>query len=227
MLRLLSPKAPSFDARVASVRKLSDLGMDTVIRLDPVFIHLFQALYGDSWFGEMAELINVFAATGAKHIIASTGRLSKKRSQAGEYQGTSVWQRIYGLIYRQSQVAAKNFEREYIYGTHWSGGGYRLRRDLRLNFHRGLKELVEAKGMTYAACQELSAEESDSQGIPHCEGLPLPFARKRANGKFEPISSCTANCHVSCRGLTVPPCGHRELITCKPLRLSKLSFKTS
>lgn len=225
VLQLLSPGAPPFDARVTTVRKLSNLGIDTIIRLDPIFIHLFQALYGDSWFDKIAGLVNAFASTGASHIIGSTGKLSKKRSQTGDYIGTSIWQRIYKVIHDHSPLAAKKFEQEYRYEAHWSGGGYRLRKDLRLSLHHKLLALVEAKGMTYATCQELSAEESYSRGIPHCEALPLPFTKKQANGKFKPITGCTANCHVSCQGLSNPPCGHPELVSYKPLTLSKLCFK--
>ena len=223
ILRLLSPEAPPFDARVATVHRLSQLGIDTIIRFDPILIHLLQALYGDSLWQKIAELIHIFASTGAKHIISSTGRLSKKRPPGSK--GTSMWQRIYEVIRSQSSLAAKNFEREYIYEAHWSGGGCRLRKDLRLAFHHKLLALVEAEGMTYAACQELSAEESDSVGIPHCEGLPLPFARKQTDGRFKPVLGCTANCHVSCRGLANPPCGHPELVTSKPLTLSRLCSK--
>ena len=222
VLGLLSPQAPSFDVRVAAAAKLSSMGIDIVIRLDPVLVHLFQALYGGSWLGKIAGLVDVFAAAGAKHVIASTGRLSRRRSPSADHEGTSIWQRTYKAIYSQSPLAARRFEQEYVYEAHWSGGGYRLRKDLRLDFHRKAKELVEGGGMTYATCQELSAEESDSRGIPHCEGLPLPFARKQADGRFKPITGCTANCHVSCRGLSTPPCGQCELISCEPLRLQKL-----
>jgi len=225
VLRLLSPGAPSFDARVAAAGKLSDIGIDIIVRLDPIFVHLFQALYGDSWFEKITELLDVFAAMGARHITASTGRLSRKRSPPAGHPDTSGWQRIHKVIYSQSPLAAEKFEQEYIYAAHWSGGGYRLRRDLRLDFHRKVKELVEARGMTYATCQELPAEESDSQDIPHCEGLSLPFARKQADGRFKPVPGCTANCHVSCRGLSNPPCGQAELISSEPLRLKKLCFE--
>jgi len=168
--------------------------------------------------------VDVFATIGAKHVTASTGRLSKRRSPSAGREGTSTWQRIYKVIHSQSPLAAKKFEQEYIYEAHWSGGGYRMRRDLRVDSHRKVRESVEAKGITYATCQELPAEESDSQSIPHCEGLPLPFARKQAGGRFEPISGCTANCHVSCRGLSTPACGQSELISYEPLRLRKLRF---
>jgi DNA repair photolyase len=224
MLGLLSPRAPSFDARIAAAAKLSSVGIDVVIRLDPVLPHLLEALHGGSWLDRIVRLVDVFAEIGVKHVIASTGRLSKKRSASAGQEGTSTWQRIHKVIHSQSSLAAKRFEQEYIYQAHWSGGGYRLRRDLRMGFHRRVRELVEARGMTYATCQELSAEESDSVGIPHCEGLPLPFARKQVDGRFEPIRGCTANCHVSCRGLSTPPCGQSELVSCQPLRLSRLRF---
>ena len=222
VLDMLSPGAPSFDARVAAASKLSDMGIDTVIRLDPILVHLFQALYGDSWFEQIRGLIDVFAAAGVKHVIGSTGRLSRRRAPASDHKGTSIWQRLYEVIYSQSPQAARKFEQEYVYEAHWSGGGYRLREDLRLSFHRKVKEVVEARRMTYATCQELPAEESDSAGIPHCEGLPVPFARKQADGRFKSITGCTANCHVSCRGLSKPPCGQTELISCEPLRLKRL-----
>jgi DNA repair photolyase len=227
ILKLLSPGAPAFDARVSAAGELARMGIDIVIRLDPVLVHLFQALYGDYWFEKMARLIDVFAALGAKHITASTGRLSRRRCSSGSGEGTSIWERIHRVIYSQSPSAARNFEQEYVYEAHWSGGGYRLRKDLRLNFHRKVKRLAESSGMTYATCQELSAEDSDSQGIPHCEGLLLPFTRKQAGGEFKPVPGCTANCHVSCRGLSRPPCGQAELITSAPLQLKKLRSEST
>jgi DNA repair photolyase len=226
VLRLLSPGAPSFDERVAAVVGLSGKGVDTVIRLDPVMPHLFQALYGDSWFEEIERLIDVFAEAGAKHVIASTGRLSKKRSPSGRCKGASTWQRVYDVIHGQSPLAAGRLEEEYIYETHWSGGGYRLRKDLRLAFHHRVRELVEARSMTYATCQELSADESDSAEIPHCEGLPLPFAQKQADGRFRPVPGCTANCQVTCRELPCPPCGQAKLASCKPLRFWELCVQS-
>jgi len=115
VLELLSPRAPSFGARVAAAGKLSGMGIDIVVRLDPVFVHLFQALYGNSWLGEIAGLLDVFAGMGARHITASTGRLSRRRAPSATHEGTSVWQRIYEVIYSQSPLAAKKFEQEYVY----------------------------------------------------------------------------------------------------------------
>lgn len=222
MLGLLSPEAPPFEARISAVSRLSAIGIDTVIRLDPVFVHLLCALYGDAWLGRMASLFGTLSSTGAKHVIASTGRLSRRHPRLADDQGTSTWQRLYMVIYRQSRLAAERFEQEYIYEGHWSGAGYRLRPDLRLRFHHAMRGLAEANGMTYASCQEASAAESDSPGIPHCEGLPIPFARRQADGRFRPVIDCTANCHVACKDLSSPNCGRPELITPQPLRLKVL-----
>lgn len=224
VLGFLSPKAPPLDARVSAVGKLSAGGIDTVIRFDPVFLHLLCAIHGDAWLKRVDALFHVFASIGVKHIIAGTGRLSKRRAPLAGHEGTSTWQRVYRAIYSQSPLAARRFEQEYVYEAHWSGGGYRLRRDLRLRFHHQMKELVEATGMTYASCQEASAAESDSPGIPHCEGLPIPFARKQTNGRFKSIPACTANCHVSCQKSSNPNCGQAALISSAPLRLKQLCF---
>lgn len=218
VLRLLSPAAPPFEKRLETVRRLSELGIDTLIRLDPVFVHLFQALYGDGWFGQMEQLIQTFAGTGAKHIICSTGRLSR-RVFPGD--GASLWERVRRVIAGHSPEAARRFEAEYVY-ERGASQGYRLRPDLRLKFHQKVKARVEDIGMTYATCQELSAATADSAGLPHCERFLLPFARKQPDGRFKVIEGCTANCHVTCRTMSSPPCGQPRLVSTKPFRISDL-----
>ena len=221
ILSLLSPAAPSLEKRLEAVGDLAKLGIDTLIRFDPVFIHLFQALYGSSWFQQIEDLIRTFASTGAKHIVCSTGRLSKKATHLYGIS-TSLWQRVLEVIQRHSAEAARCFEREYRYERGGTSQGYLLRRDIRLEFHQRLKALVEENGMTYATCQELSAEESDSPGLPHCERFLLPFTRKQADGRFKVIEECTANCHVSCRNLNYPPCGQPRLVSPHPFKISYL-----
>ncbi len=219
ILYLLSPAAPPLEQRLASVRQLSALGIDTLIRFDPIFIHLFQALYGNAWFQKIEELIGTFAETGAKHIVCSTGRLSKKSASP---DGISLWQRIRDVIHRQSPEAARCFEQEYRYERGGTSQGYLLRRDIRLALHSRLRALVEENGMTYATCQELGAAESDSPGLPHCERFILPFARKQADGRFQAIEGCTANCHVTCRNITQPPCKQPKLAAPQPFKVGYL-----
>lgn len=219
VLQLLSPGAPPFELRVKAVTQLSQLGIRTLIRFDPVFPHLFQALYGESWRERIERVMEVFAATGARHIICSTGRLYR-RSPRGDSRG--MWQRLAGIIRSISVTAARRFEQEYRYERGGTSQGYLLRRDLRREFHRWLRAVVEREGLTYATCQELTAEESDSPGIPHCEGLWLPFSKKQPGGRFQPLEGCTANCHVTCAGRSEPPCGCPELATWKPYKPSFL-----
>ncbi len=222
VLSLLSPAAPTLAKRLEALRRLSGLGVDTLVRFDPFFIHLFQALYGGSWFQQVEELVKTFAGAGARHIVCSTGRLSRKPAHPSS-SSPGTWQKMLGVIRKYSLEAARRFEREYGYERGGTSQGYLLRREIRLPLHRKLKALVKDKGMTYATCQELSATESDSAGLPHCERFLLPFTRKQADGRhFRVIDGCTANCHVSCRHLFPPPCRQPELVSPRPFRISLL-----
>ncbi len=218
ILSSLSPAAPPSAKRLATVRRLSELGIDTLIRFDPVFIHLFQALYGNHWLQQIEELITTFASTGTKHIVCSTGRLSKNHYGAS----TSSWQQVLETIRTHSTEAARCFEQEYSYDRSGTSQGYLLQRDRRLEFHHRLKAMVEENGMTYTTCQELGAAESDSAGLLHCQRFQLPFARKQADGRFHAIEGCTANCHISCRNLASPPCQQPALVSPHPFRMSYL-----
>ena len=76
--------------------------------------------------------------------------------------------------------------------------------------------------MTYATCQEHPAGDSDSPGLPNCEGFDLPFVRRTREGTFEPVAGCTGDCHVTCRGQEHPPCGQPSLVKCGPFRPGEL-----
>ena len=116
-----------------------------------------------------------------------------------------------------SPEAAEAMRADYVPG--WSGTcrGYVLREDLRRDLHLRLRSACEARGMTYASCQELPAS-CDSAGLATCEGFSLPYCRKGPDGRFHPIGGCTANCHVTCAGAAAPPCGRPELAHPAPYR---------
>jgi len=222
ILQLVSHNAPHYYARIVTIKKLSNMGIRTVVRMDPLLIHLFQALYKKDWFGQISHIITTLGASGVRHVIGGTGRLSKRGDKNDSDKNNSSWKRVLDLISGYSAAAARRFQEDYVFESDWAGRGYMLRRDLRIDFHRKIKTLVEAEGMTYATCQELPAKECDSDGIPHCEGMPLPFSMKGLGDKYYPIPGCTANCFVSCRELINPPCAKQALITYKPLRKSYL-----
>ncbi|MBM4036610.1 MAG: hypothetical protein FJ291_33155 [Planctomycetes bacterium] len=219
VLRLLSPRAPAFEERLASVRRLAQAGVKAVVRLDPFLPHVHEAAYGSRWFAELERLIGRFAEAGSRHVICSTGRLTRKAPP--DHQSSS-FERLEGLLMGLDATSAGALRRDYAFDRSGTSVGYLWRRPLRLAFHGRLRALVEARGMTYATCQENSPEETDSPGIPSCEGFALPFCAKGIGGRFYPIEGCTAFCHVRCKGMAVPPCGRRELLSPAPLRLSLL-----
>jgi len=220
VLELLSPRAPAYEERLASVQQLARAGVRCVVRLDPVFPHLYQALYGSRWREAIEGVVEAFAAVGSRHVICSTGRLSKKPPP--RWQAPTSFDRMVGLVAGMDRSLGERFARDYVFDRSGTSCGYLWRRPERLEFHRWLRERCEAVGMTYATCQETRAEETDSAGLASCEGFPLPFCQKGLDGRFEPIEGCTALCHENCRGKTHPPCGRPELVSAEPLRLSLL-----
>ena len=220
VLRLLSPRAPSFERRLGSVRRLAAAGVNCAVRLDPVFPHVYRALYGPGWFQQIEALLGRFADAGCGHVICSTGRLNRRRPR---YRAAAPsFERLQALVAAIDPAAASALSRDYTFDRSGTSTGYLWRRPERVAFHRRVRERCDAHGMTYATCQETAPEETDSPTIPHCEGFALPFCARDLDGRFHPIEGCTALCHVACRDLAVPPCGRRELVTAAPLRLSQL-----
>jgi len=220
VLRLLSPRAPAFEQRLASVAALADAGVKAVVRLDPVFPPVYRALYGRGWFGQIEALIAQFARHGCSHVICSTGRLSRRPPRRA--LALSSFARLEKVIGELDAGAADALRRDYVFDRSGTSAGYLWRREARLAFHRRVRALCEARGMSYATCQENSAAETDSRGIPNCEGHALPFCEKGFGGRFGPVEGCAALCHVACRDLAAPPCGRKGLVSPAPLRIRLL-----
>ena len=215
VLRLLSPGAPPYEKRIEAVRKMANAGVPVIVRLDPVLLHLWRAFYSEGWKRELDGLMADFRGAGAIHIVCSTGRLSKSGP------APSMFSRLQDIVRAHSPAIAKEMETDYSYSRKYTSEGYLLKKPLRLEFHRLARAEAEKRGMTYATCQGPDASETDSPGIPHCEGVRLPFTVKGADGVFRPVEGCGANCHVECLGKS-PACGRRALVTTAPLKLSLL-----
>jgi len=215
VLRLLSPGAPSYPRRLEAVRRMAGAHVPVIVRLDPVLLHVWRALYGEGWKDKLAEVLADFSAAGAVHVVSSTGRLSR----TGPFP--SMFQRLRTILEALSPKLALQMDQDYGYSREYTSAGYLLEKPLRLAFHKLARELCEARGLTYATCQENDASETDSPGLPHCEGVRLPFTIKGPDGVFRPVEGCGANCQVECRG-KAPACGRRALVTTAPLRISGL-----
>ncbi|MBM4248742.1 MAG: hypothetical protein FJ149_04795 [Euryarchaeota archaeon] len=215
VLRLVSPGAPPYSKRVEALRRMAAEKVPVIVRLDPVILPLWRALYGDGWKSELAGVLSDFAGAGAVHVVCSTGRLS----MAGPRP--SMFGRLQEIVGRLSPEIAREIKADYAYSREYTSEGYLLKKPLRLAFHKLARECAQARGLTYATCQETHAGETDTPGLPHCEGVRLPFTLKGPDGVFRPVEGCGANCHVECRG-RAPPCGRRSLVTTEPLRISRL-----
>jgi len=215
VLRLLSPGAPSYEKRLESVSKMAGAGVPVIVRLDPVLLHLWRALYGVGWKGELSKVMADFSDAGAVHVVSSTGRLSKSGPSP------SMFWRLQEIVRALSPAIAGEMVADYEYSREYTSEGWLLRKPLRLEFHRMARAEAEKGAMTYATCQETDACETDTPGLPHCEGVRLPFTLKGPDGVFRPVERCGANCHVECRG-KAPACGRRAMVTTAPLRISRV-----
>jgi DNA repair photolyase len=213
VLRLLSPGAPPYGKRLEALKRMSGERVPVIVRLDPVLLHLWRALYGDGWKAKLAEVMADFSGAGAVHVVSSTGRLSKSGP------APSMFRRLQDIVRERSSAIAGEMEADYGYSREYTSEGWLLRKPLRMEFHKLARVEAERRGMTYATCQETSAAETDTPGLPHCEGVRLPFTLKGPDGIFRPVEGCGANCHVECRDIA-PACGRRALVTTAPLRIS-------
>ncbi len=200
VLSVLSPHAPPYESRLDALRWASSLGLPALVRLDPVIPPLWRALYGNEWKLKAVEVLSHCAAAGARHAVSSTGRFAP-----------STLARLRELARGLYAPAAEALARDYAYDRSYTSAGYMLLHELRLDFHRDMREAARELGMTYAVCQELGAGEADTPGLPHCEAFEMPFSRRSGLREFSAIPGCTANCHATCPDPTEPPCGRREL----------------
>jgi len=218
VLKELSPGAPPYDKRLEALRKMSSCGVPCIVRLDPAMLHMWKAVLGKEPKELLEGLMRDFREAGARHVVASTGRLSKSDPRP------SMFEKLRSMIREHSIAAADEFAADYEYSREYTSEGYLLNREKRLAFHKLARELCEKQGMTYATCQETHAHETDSPGLPHCEGIRLPFTVKGADGRFGEVRGCGANCHVECKERS-PPCGNSALVCPEPLKISKLKNK--
>ncbi len=211
VLEILSPAAPPYSSRLQAISWAASRPLPVMVRMDPVIPPLWKVLYGGDWERRLLRVLEDCARAGAKHVVSSTGRFTAATRD-------ELVKRLAALS--PSQAAA--LREDYPYDRSQTSCGYMLKREERVAFHRFARKAAQKWGMTYAACQELPAEEADTTGLPHCEAFPMPFSRRTGPEEFSPIEGCTANCHVSCAGLTSPPCGRPELARAQPFSPSVL-----
>jgi len=211
VLRIISPAAPPYQARMGAMGWAKRNGLRAILRLDPLIPPLYQAAYGDGWLEAAREVMAEAAKNGAGHVVCSTGRLSP-----------AALARVVSAAENVIPGAGERVRRYYRFERGPTCYGMMIPLPLRREIHAHLRDLAEGLGMTYGVCQELPPGEGDSPGLPHCEAYPMPFSRRLEDGSFAPLEGCTANCHVHCAGEEEPSCGLPELAKPEPYRPSLL-----
>lgn len=211
ILKAVSPLAPPYEARMASIGWAKRNGLPAVLRLDPVIYPLYEAMFGEKWCEAASKVMEEAADRGAGHVVVSTGRLSP-----------SALRRLALAAESAFPGAGERITRLYRFERGPTSCGMMLPLPLRRDIHEELRDHAESLGLTYAVCQELPPGEGDSPGLPHCEAFPMPFSVRVDGGSFLPVEGCTANCHLHCAGKTKPPCGFPELGKPEPYRPSLL-----
>jgi len=205
--RKLMQGGASVDELLKNIERLSDAGIFTVCRIDPVLPFVTD---------DEAELRTLVAAAkerGAMHIVASCVDIPLNTKSE---------------ILRKLEVEfGKDVRRRYE-RLFTERIGPRLHADIgyRRRLFRTLREICRRHNVTFALCMEferlpngrlrgLNAEFKTSN---NCEGIDVPIYVRR-DDRFEPVAGCDGNC-LKCYFEGKPPaCGIPELAKAGAWRL--------
>jgi len=143
----LEPNAPSTSRRMEALGKLSEAGIPTAARLDPIIPGVNE--------GAVPQLVEALARNGVKHVIASTYKARPDSLVRLRKVFPELADRI-GRMYKQEGVRVSNCY--YLDGA--------VRRDMLTR----VKTLVLRSGMTFATCREGF---DDLRTSPSCDGTHL------------------------------------------------------
>jgi DNA repair photolyase len=145
--RILEPGAPSPEKRLKAMKELSNAGVPTSLRLDPVIPSL-----NDS---EIEQIVETSAAHGASHVTSSTFKLRP-----------DSWRRVERAFPEISaELAPLYFEQ----GERHHNSRY-LPRKIRLQLMKAVREACDRTQTTFASCREGSQELSTGAS---CDGSHL------------------------------------------------------
>ncbi len=184
-----SPNASKIEERLRVMRKLHNMGIEVIGRVDPI-------IYGLTEISEAEWLIKKMAEIGIKHVITSTCYFNSDS--------------LYRFIEHLEKTPFRHRKFTILkYYKPCEKGRYMLPRRLREEIHTHLRNYTESLGLTYSVCQELPRE-FDSKNIRHCGGAERSYVFvKNEKGEFVKID-CTADC-INCPYPDEPPCGKKEL----------------
>jgi len=177
------------------IRRAVDLGIYTVVRIDPIYPYLTDDPV------RLSHIIAMARDSGARHIIASVLDLPL---------------RIVGRIYSRL-VAGWGADMVARYRSLYTtriGGYLHAQEDYRREEFTLVREMATTAGMTFALCMEFGQDDSGKPvGLNrefattiNCEGQATPIYRRKGAG-FVPAADCDGAC-LTC---TDARCGIDEL----------------
>jgi DNA repair photolyase len=149
----LEPGAPPPEERIKALKLLSDAGVPTTARIDPIVPRINDE--------GLEELVKTVCSAGARHVVASTYKAKadsfNRLVKAFPTERENLW-RLFWI------------EGERLGGTRYLAG--KLRRELLTR----VRDVVVAEGVTLGVCREGFPEFVTS---PTCDGSHLIPERKR------------------------------------------------
>lgn len=195
-------RGASTDELLMNVERLSNAGVFTVCRVDPVLPYI------TSDKSELEALIRKVVDAGASHIITSCLDIPKVMERE-----------IYAKIERRyGKELRGKYKRLYV--EEMSG-----RKHARIEYRRKLfgwiREICDRKGVKMGLCMEFEKMVVDGKeqfsGLnqefmtsTNCEGINIPIYVRRGD-VYEPVKSCDGNCLACYRTSGKPGCGIEEL----------------
>jgi DNA repair photolyase len=150
--RKLEPGASSPERRLRAMKKLSDAGIPTSLRLDPIIPNLNDA--------EVEKIVETAAAHGASHITSST---FKPRPDS--------WRRVEKIF---PEIAAELEPLYFKQGKQHHNSWY-LPRELRVKLMKAVREACDRNHVTFASCREGLQELTTGAS---CDGSHLMLKKK-------------------------------------------------
>lgn len=152
----LEPRSPPPERRLEAIRKLSELGIPVVVRLDPLIPGLNDSL--DSVKG----VLEAAATAGVKHVVCSTYKLKPDNLKRMVNEFPELIPTLRELYLSKG---------EKIHGYLYASPSYRLR-SLTV-----VRDQAHKLGLTFAPCREGFPQLIDEK--VSCDGTHLAFKSKR------------------------------------------------
>jgi len=191
--RALMAGGATVDGLFASMKRCAVAGLPVVLRIDPVIPYLADSR------SELKLVVERGIDAGARHVVASV--LDIPHGIAKEVFANF---KTFGVGFG---FDLKRLYRETIDGALHAGIDYRKR------VFDTLRDLCEARGVTFALCMEYELVGGRPVGLnsrfmssANCEGVNVPLYRRRGS-EFVPA----AECRGACLGCTEAACGIPEL----------------